>query len=182
MPNGDTVRDSMLLLVQEAPRRYSEFVRELGRPDKTIFENLKSMQQIGLLAKTGDRYAITKAGEKELRRQCLRRLVDIWVELGVEDTFPIEESWNEYLWETWIDPLQPHYEGAFPDDCDVIEDLGDRWKHRLAFWRRRLWMFSFDSTTSEGCETWIADSFRDSVSERTAKLCVEVDVLLSVAR
>jgi DNA-binding HxlR family transcriptional regulator len=181
MLKGETVRDSMLLLVHEAPRRYSEFVRELGRPDKTIFENLRSLQQTGLVAKTVDRYTITKAGEKELRRQSLRRLVDIWVELGVEDILPIEETWNECLWETWIDPLQPHYEGPFPEDCDVIEDFGDKWKHRLAFWRRRLWMFSFDSITDEGCETWIADRFRDSVSERTAQLCVEVDVVLSTA-
>ncbi|MDG6926738.1 MAG: hypothetical protein JRN09_09330 [Nitrososphaerota archaeon] len=181
MLNGETVRDSMLLLVQEAPRRYSDFVSELGRPDKTVFENLRTLQQAGLVAKTGDKYTITKTGEKELRRQCLRRLIDIWVELGVEDTLPIEETWNERLWETWIEPLVPHYEGPFPDDCDVLEDFGDKWKHRLAFWRRMLWMFSLDSITDEGCETWIADPFRDAVSERTAQLCVEVNVLLSFA-
>jgi hypothetical protein len=42
-------------------------------------------------------------------------------------------------------------------------------------------MFSFDSMTSEGCETWIADPFKDTVSERTAQFCVEVNVLLSFA-
>ena len=54
MLNGETVRGSMLLLVHDAPRRYSEFVRELGRPDKTVFENLRTLQQTGLVAKTGD--------------------------------------------------------------------------------------------------------------------------------
>ena len=62
MLNGETVRGSMLLLVHDAPRRYSEFVRELGRPDKTVFENLRTLQQTGLVAKTGDKYTITKTG------------------------------------------------------------------------------------------------------------------------
>jgi hypothetical protein len=80
-----TVKVSMLVLLEESPRRYSEFSKELGRPDKTVFVSLMALQRNGCVAKVDDRYFITEAGKRELRRQGLRRLVDVLVGLGVED-------------------------------------------------------------------------------------------------
>ena len=75
----------MLVLLEESPRRFSEFMRELGRPDKTIFVSLRALQMSGCVAKMGGKYFITETGKRELRRQSLRRLVDILVGLGVDD-------------------------------------------------------------------------------------------------
>lgn len=83
--NPWTVKVSMLVLLEESPKRYSEFSKELGRPDKTIFVSLMALQRSGCVAKVGDRYFITEAGKRKLRRQCLRRLVDILMGLGVDD-------------------------------------------------------------------------------------------------
>jgi DNA-binding PadR family transcriptional regulator len=80
-----TVKVSMLVLLDESPRRYSEFSRELGRPDKTVFVNLMALQRNCWVEKVGDRYSITEAGKRELRRQSLRRLVDILVGLGIDN-------------------------------------------------------------------------------------------------
>lgn len=89
----------MLVLLEESPRRYSDFLKEPGRPDKTVFVSLMALQKSGCVAKTGDRYFITEAGRRELRRQSLRRLVDILVGLGADDLLllPTTEILDEGL-------------------------------------------------------------------------------------
>ena len=93
MQSRGTVKDSILWLLNESSKRYSDFLRELGRPDKTIFVSLRTLQGSGRVAKIVSNYFITEADKRELRRQSLRRLVDILVGLGVDDLLflPITE-------------------------------------------------------------------------------------------
>ena len=44
-----TVKLSMLVLLDESPRRYSDFLKELGRPDKTIYVSLLALAESGWL-------------------------------------------------------------------------------------------------------------------------------------
>jgi hypothetical protein len=119
-----TVRDSILGLVDEAPKRYSDLLWGFRKLDKTIFVNLRALHEAGLVTRIGDKYEITKMDGRELRRQNLRRLVDIWVELGADESLPIAEMWDqEYLWRMWIDPMAPHYEGTFPEEGSVIKEF-----------------------------------------------------------
>jgi hypothetical protein len=76
--SGRTVKSSILRLVEEAPRRYSEIQRNLGRPDKTVFVNLRALRQSGFVTKVGDRYTITEEGSRELQRESLKRLIDVY--------------------------------------------------------------------------------------------------------
>ena len=76
--SGRTVKSSILRLVEEAPRRYSEIQRKLGRPDKTIFVNLRALRQSGFVTKAGDRYTLTEEGSRELQRESLKRLIDVY--------------------------------------------------------------------------------------------------------
>ena len=63
MSRRSTVRDSILQLLDGAPRRYSDFVRELGKPDKTMYVALKQLFAAGLIAKERDgSYLITHQG------------------------------------------------------------------------------------------------------------------------
>jgi DNA-binding PadR family transcriptional regulator len=75
MPQRSTVRGSILQLLDGAPRRFSDFSRELGRPDKTVYVALKQLLAAGLIAKEADRkYLITEQGKAVLS------------ELGLEET------------------------------------------------------------------------------------------------
>ena len=59
------VKVSVLDLLSKQPRRYSEIVRELGRPDKTVFVTLNALVDQKLVAKIVDdsgRYELTDAG------------------------------------------------------------------------------------------------------------------------
>ena len=65
------VKVSVLDLLSKQPRRYSEIVRELGRPDKTVFVTLNALVDQKLVTKNGDesgRYELTDAGRQELER------------------------------------------------------------------------------------------------------------------
>ena len=65
------VKVSVLDLLSKQPRRYSEIVRELGRPDKTIFVTLNALVDQKLITKNGDesgRYELTDAGRQELEQ------------------------------------------------------------------------------------------------------------------
>ena len=85
----------MLKILAGMSPRYSELVRELGRPDKTVFVNLRDLRGEGLVTKEGDRYSITKMGRRELRRQSLKRFVDILAELDVDLSRKIAVWWDE---------------------------------------------------------------------------------------
>ena len=62
-------------LLDGAPRRFSDFSRELRRPDKTVYVALKQLLAAGLIAKEADRkYLITEQGKAVLS------------ELGLEET------------------------------------------------------------------------------------------------
>ena len=65
------VKVSVLELLSREPKRYSEIVRELGRPDKTVFVTLNALADQKLVTKNGDesgRYELTDAGRQELER------------------------------------------------------------------------------------------------------------------
>lgn len=176
------VKQQILDTLSGSPKRYSELVKQLARPDKTIFVNLRSLQEKGFVAKTDERYYITESGRGELRRLGLSRLVDIWAELEVDLSAGIAKLWDQkHLWKRWVDNGVPHYEGRFPDRCKVIRNLGTKWKYRLVTWQGRLWAFSLASAADAEHEGWEADPFKNSVSQKSAELCVEADAILSVA-
>jgi len=178
------VREAMLKILAGMSPRYSELVRELGRPDKTVFVNLRDLRGEGLVTKKDDRYSITEMGRRELRRRSLRRFVDILAELDVDLSRKIAVWWDEEcLSPRWDDVKVPQYEGAFPDGCKVIHDFGTKWKWRLVEWQGRFWSFDaegFEPLEPGEVQSWTGTPFKDSVSERTAELCVEANSLMSV--
>jgi hypothetical protein len=126
------VREAMLKILAGMSPRYSELVGELGRPDKTVFVNLRDLRGKGLVTKKDGRYSITGVGRRELRRQSLRRFVDILAELDVDLSSEIAQLWAEkYLWPGWVDDDASPYEGVFPNGCRVVRDFGTKWKYRL---------------------------------------------------
>ncbi len=82
--SGKTVKSSILLLVEGAPRRYSEILRELGRPDKTIYVSLKQLLAAGLVEKEREgTYLITDPGRAALVEEELEETaVDLVEKLG----------------------------------------------------------------------------------------------------
>ena len=63
------VRVSLLELLTKEPKRYSELVRELGRPDKTIYVTLLALSEMKLIEKGEDgKYTLTDSGKRELER------------------------------------------------------------------------------------------------------------------
>jgi DNA-binding transcriptional ArsR family regulator len=178
------VREAILKILAGKSPRYSELVRELGRPDKTVFVNLRDLRGKGLVTKKDDRYSITEMGRRELRRRSLRRFVDILAELDVDLSRKIAVWWDEEcLSPRWDDVKVPQYEGRFPDGCRVLRDFGTKWKWRLVEWKGRLWSFDaegFEPLEPGEAQSWTGTPFKDSVSERTAELCVEANSLMSV--
>jgi DNA-binding PadR family transcriptional regulator len=64
-----TVKVSVLELLEKEPRRYSDVVKDLGRPDKTIYVALTGLTESKLVSKDGEgRYVLTDAGRRELER------------------------------------------------------------------------------------------------------------------
>ena len=64
-----TVRVSMLEMLEKEPRRYSDLVRDLGRPDKTIYVTLIGLAESKFISKDDEgRYGLTAAGRRELER------------------------------------------------------------------------------------------------------------------
>lgn len=63
------VKVSLLQLLEVEPKRYSDVVRELGRPDKTVYVTLMALVDSKLVAKNDDgKYVLTDAGKRELER------------------------------------------------------------------------------------------------------------------
>lgn len=63
------VKVSLLELLEGEPRRYSELVRELGRPDKTVYVTLNALTDQKFIAKNDEgRYTLTDSGRQELER------------------------------------------------------------------------------------------------------------------
>ncbi len=63
------VKVSLLQLLEVEPKRYSDVVRELGRPDKTIYVTLAALVDSKLVAKNDEgKYILTDAGKRELER------------------------------------------------------------------------------------------------------------------
>jgi len=62
----------------------------------------------------------------------------------------------------------------------VIRDFGTKWKWRLVEWQGRFWSFDAEPVEPGGVQSWTGTPFKDSVSERTAELCVEANSLMSV--
>ncbi len=67
--NAVPVKVSLLQLLEAEPKRYSDVVRELGRPDKTVYVTLVALVDSKLVAKNDEgKYILTDAGERELER------------------------------------------------------------------------------------------------------------------
>ena len=65
------VKVSLLELLEKGPRRFSQIVRELRRPDKTDYVTLNALTEDELVAKAeaeGGRYELTERGRQELER------------------------------------------------------------------------------------------------------------------
>ena len=72
-----TVKMSLLGLLEGGSKRYSDLVKELKRPDKTVYVTLKELAALMLVSKNEEgKYAVTKAGREELERMRLVRAVE----------------------------------------------------------------------------------------------------------
>ncbi|MDG7009135.1 MAG: hypothetical protein JRN06_13075 [Nitrososphaerota archaeon] len=64
-----SVKASLLELLTKEPKRYSDIVRELGRPDKTVYVTLISLSEMKLIEKCeAGKYILTESGKRELER------------------------------------------------------------------------------------------------------------------
>lgn len=71
------VKTSLLSLLEKGARRYCELVKELERPDKTVYVTLKKLVAMKLVSKNGEgKYGLTEAGRQELERMRLVRAVE----------------------------------------------------------------------------------------------------------
>lgn len=71
---------SLLSLLERGPKRFSELVRELERPDKTVYVTLKKLVAMKLVSKNeAGEYVVTEAGRRELER------IELVSALGQED-------------------------------------------------------------------------------------------------
>jgi DNA-binding PadR family transcriptional regulator len=98
MPS-ETVKCSILQLVSESPKRYSEILRELSRPDKTIYVSLKQLLAAGhvrKVPKTG--YVITEKGKAALVEEELETTaVELVEKLGPEKARAVKRCLEELL-------------------------------------------------------------------------------------
>ena len=79
-----TVKVAMLELLEKEPKRYSDLVRELGRPDKTVYVTLAALSDSTYISKDGEgRYIITDTGRRELERVRFVRLAEEEDDLGI---------------------------------------------------------------------------------------------------
>jgi DNA-binding PadR family transcriptional regulator len=79
--------------------RFSELVRELKRPDKTVYVALNGLQSERLIKKERDRgYLITKKGKATLARLEYSNTVDaLFRKLGVERAAKVKSTLDELL-------------------------------------------------------------------------------------
>jgi DNA-binding PadR family transcriptional regulator len=79
-----TVRVSMLELLEKESRRYSDLVRDLERPDKTIYVALTGLLEGKFISKDDEgRYGLTDAGRRELERIRFVRVAGEEDDLGI---------------------------------------------------------------------------------------------------
>ena len=65
-------------LLEDGPKRYSELVRLLKRPDKTVYVTLRALASSNLAAKdAAGKYGLTDKGRQELIRTRLVRAVEL---------------------------------------------------------------------------------------------------------
>lgn len=63
------VKVSVLELLTKEHKRYSDIVRALGRPDKTVYVTLTALSEMNLVAKDDEgKYVLTDTGKRELER------------------------------------------------------------------------------------------------------------------
>ena len=78
------VRLSVMDLLDDGPKRYSELVRLLKRPDKTVYVTLRAFASSNLAAKdAAGKYALTGKGKQELIRMRLVSAVELEVDPDV---------------------------------------------------------------------------------------------------
>jgi DNA-binding IclR family transcriptional regulator len=94
-----TVKNSILQLLDETPRRWSDIQRVLVGPDKTIYVSLKQLLAAGLVRKEPDAgYGITEQGTAALVEEGLEgTAVDIVRELGPEEARTVRWCLAELL-------------------------------------------------------------------------------------
>ncbi|MGH9918737.1 MAG: hypothetical protein ACRD6W_07715 [Nitrososphaerales archaeon] len=64
-----TVKIAVLELLEKEHKRYSDLVRDLGRPDKTIYVALTGLAESNFISKDEEgKYGLTDAGRRELER------------------------------------------------------------------------------------------------------------------
>jgi DNA-binding PadR family transcriptional regulator len=79
-----TVKVAMMELLEKEPKRYSDLVRELGRPDKTVYVTLAALSDSKYVSKDDEgRYIITDTGRRELERVRFVRLAEEEDDLGI---------------------------------------------------------------------------------------------------
>lgn len=79
-----TVKVSVLELLEKESRRYSDLVKDLRRPDKTIYVALTGLAESKFISKDGEgRYILTDAGRRELERIRFVRVADEEDDLGI---------------------------------------------------------------------------------------------------
>jgi DNA-binding IclR family transcriptional regulator len=65
-------------LLEDGPKRYSELVRLLKRPDKTVYVTLRALASLNLATKdAAGKYSLTHKGRQELIRMRLVRAVEL---------------------------------------------------------------------------------------------------------
>src|SRR5437016_10152087 len=79
-----TVKVATMELLEKEPKRYSDPVRELGRPDKTVYVTLADLSDSKHISKDSEgRYVTTDAGRRELERVRFVRLAEEEDDLGI---------------------------------------------------------------------------------------------------
>jgi DNA-binding PadR family transcriptional regulator len=79
-----TVKVSVLELLEKESKRYSDLVKDLRRPDKTIYVALTGLAESKFISKDGEgRYILTDAGRRELERIRFVRVADEEDDLGI---------------------------------------------------------------------------------------------------
>ena len=85
MTDERTVRDEILDVLNDGPLRYSEIVKRVQRPDKTVFVNLNGLDEEGYVKKNvAGQWEITLVGKNGLQ---LKRLYQSLEEIGLQEHY-----------------------------------------------------------------------------------------------
>jgi DNA-binding PadR family transcriptional regulator len=93
------VKASLLELLAREPKRYSDIVRELGRPDKTVYVTLAALSEMKFVAKDDEgKYILTDEGKRELERLRFMRIAqeedDLEIILNTRLAIALERCYN----------------------------------------------------------------------------------------